>query len=57
MIRVAPRLVALDFRCEMQALAMPCSSAGRERVHVVGMVLPKKASNGLATGVALGKFS
>jgi hypothetical protein len=37
--------MAPDFYYEMQALAMPCSSAGSERVHVVGMVLPKKASS------------
>jgi hypothetical protein len=57
MIRAELRFVALDFHYEMQALAMLRGSAGRQSVHVVGMVLPKKASNGLATSVALGEFS
>ncbi len=49
--------VARVLRCEMQTLAMPCSSAESGRDHMVGMVLPKKASSERITGVALDEFS
>jgi hypothetical protein len=57
MTRMALLFVARVLRCEMQTLAMPCSSAESGRDHMVGMVLPKKASSERITGVALDEFS